>query len=420
MTRIAATIKRLNPFPGRDARDGRAERHAALLQQPLTVDQLSSLRASGPPWLGPIHRRVQVDLFWLVVTGSLLAFGTVFFGWRGLFGAGITTLASLVTYMTFGGALKRWSPDRVADSNLYALNLGLLLAAALPAMERPAMPLLAGVLMGLTGQIVGRSHKVRAHPVVVVWFLMVLFSWTWMPRDSNLASFGAVQSVLRPDRLLIGDLTDLAERIDRQAWWHCVDPDEADAVPRSDPHTVVVMQQRTMLQHRAVLANLLGNGWLRPLGEVLLGVVPGHFGASSRGLLILLGLYLIHRRLAWWPMAAIALLAAGATLLLMPLKHDGHWTLVLLRLWGMGPSVAVTYVSFITLASPLLLVVLILAPQTAPTGYAGRLVYALIIGVTAVLTQWVFATYAGAYLGLLIASILSRRLDALHKSPFIS
>ena len=51
----------------------------------------------------------------------------------------------------------------------------------------------------------------------------------------------------------------------------------------------------------------------------MLGAAPGSFGATSRALLIALGLYLIYRRLSWWPMAAAALFGMLATLFLMPL-----------------------------------------------------------------------------------------------------
>lgn len=56
------------------------------------------------------------------------------------------------------------------------------------------------------------------------------------------------------------------------------------------------------------------------IDELLVSAVPGPVGATSRWLLILLGLYLMYRRLANWAVSVVAILAAIGTMMLMPVR----------------------------------------------------------------------------------------------------
>ena len=166
---------------------------------------------------------------------------------------------------------------------------------------------------------------------------------------------------------------------------------------------------------------MLSDGRLRPIGELVLGTVPGGtFGGSSRALLIVVGLYVMYRRLAWWPMAAAALAAAVITLGAMPMIDQQHFTFVGWRLAGLGPAVAVTYIAYAVLASPLALIVLILAPQCAPVSARGRLWYGATIGCVTIICQWFLTTTLAPFLALSVASALSKPLDALHKNRFLN
>jgi hypothetical protein len=72
------------------------------------------------------------------------------------------------------------------------------------------------------------------------------------------------------------------------------------------------------------------------------------------------------------------------------------------------------------LAPPLVLVVMILAPITAPIGGTGRLIYGALIGATAMAALWFIAEPAAAFLSLVPASLLSPALDRLQRSPFVA
>jgi Na+-translocating ferredoxin:NAD+ oxidoreductase RnfD subunit len=105
-------------------------------------------------------------------------------------------------------------------------------------------------------------------------------------------------------------------------------------------------------------------------------------------------------------------------LLIMPIQSPDGWTIVMVKLFALEPAVAVTYVSYILLASPLAFIALILAPITAPTSNFGRVIYGLIIGAGLILAQWTLHSPGSTYLSLLAASALARPLDWLHPRPF--
>ena len=103
----------------------------------------------------------------------------------------------------------------------------------------------------------------------------------------------------------------------------------------------------------------------------------------------------------------------------MPINADGRLTCVSGQLWLMPPKVAASYMAYFILASPLALIVMILAPLTAPMTARGQVIYGMTIGATVSAAVWAFATPQAAFLGLVVASFLSRPLDVMKRSPFV-
>ncbi len=358
---------------------------------------------------------------WLGVVGCMLGAGLVFFGWRGLLGVSTTALGALVTHVLISGGLKRWhGAGGVADPNIHVLIQGLLLGLVMPVMDRPLVPLMAGVLLGVVLRFVGRTRRVRAHPVAVV-FVAVWLLVGFLRGGGGLGAepFGAVEAVLRPHRVVVGDVHDVGDMGGAQSWLHDSGLSKSDAVPRQDPCRMLLDQQERALVDRSVIPEMLSSYRLCSLGEVIVGAVPGPIGAGSRGLLIVLGMMLMYKRLSWWPGAVMAILVAALTLLVMPVVGVGGLSVVSARLVDMGPAIGVTYTAYILLGSPLLLVVMILAPQSAPTSVEGRLAYAVLLGSGVIVLLWVLGPALSGMVSMLIASLLSRPLDALHKSPFL-
>ena len=228
------------------------------------------------------------------------------------------------------------------------------------------------------------------------------------------------QAVLRLERIVIGDIAHTAQASPRQPWWYKRERLAGDALPRRAPYAALISEQKNLLRDRSQLGIMLSDGRLRPMGELVLGAVPGAFGGSSRALLIVAGLYFMYRRLSWWPMALAALGATIATLSVMPMIDLGRLTFVGWRLIGLGKAEAITYIAYTVLASPLVMIVLILAPQSAPLSARGKLAYGAIIGSATIVFQWFLSTTVAPFLALGVASSLSRRLDKLHKNRFLN
>lgn len=375
----------------------------------------------GPPWLGPVLHRRQLDLQWLLVSLAMLGAGGVFFGWRGLACVGTAALAALAAYLLVWLLLKIIQPERKPDTILHTLALSLLLGLTLPPVRDPTVPMLAGLLTGILMPLVGRTRRLRLQPIavalIVVWTMPVLLGDREFETLQN-SPAGTIEAVLQPDRLLVGDLKNHVDQYSQNSWWSLRNPLAPDAVKRHDPALLVLKERKRMLQFQGLLEEMLQSGELCRLEEVLLGATPGPIGATSRALLILLGVYLMYRRLSSWQAALAATLAALATLLLMPVDIDGHLRFVGGRLLDLPLNVAATYLGYFILASPLALIVLILAPMTTPMTARGQVIYGLALGSLCVAGLWAFAAPQAAFLGLLVASLLSRPLDVMKRSPF--
>ncbi|MCX5659591.1 MAG: RnfABCDGE type electron transport complex subunit D [Planctomycetota bacterium] len=372
----------------------------------------------GPPWLGPRIRRRQIDLHWLFVAVLMLGSGLAFFGWRAAAQAGVAIGVALAFYI-LGSLLVRLIRRREpVDRPLYALNSALLLGACLPAGESLTLSVIAGGMLGVLIHLVGRSHRIRIHPVAAA----LLFAWVapCLTTSHDLRSLELLvqhrpqPAVLRPERVVVGDLQDLAPTNHSQPWWVADDGPKHDALRRHEPATLLVRESRQVLRHDWFLGRMLASGELCRLEEVLLGSIPGRIGATSRALLMLLGLYLMFRRLSYWPMIASAIGAALAVLLILPIPGEPHLTPVAARLVQLPVLAIITFVAYMLLASPLLLLTLILAPSTAPTSHAGRVVYGIILGGVLMMTQWWPAPQA-EFLALALAGVLSRPLDGLQR-----
>ena len=362
-----------------------------------------------------------MDLLWFVAALLMTTTGVIFFGWRGLLCACTIGLATLLTYTLLSPVMRLLGRGHRIDSNLYALTSGLMLGAVMSPMCHSVVPLVVGLGMGAVLHVVGRSHWLRIHPVA----FMVVVVWLWGSylsggNDTRWAElFGAPGSVLQPQRIVRGDICDVAGGFNGQPWWTMDETVAGDAVSRREPYVLLVSEQRRFLENRSILPTLLSAGRLRPMGEIVFGTIPGGYGTTSCALMIFIGLCVIYYRLTWWPMAATALAAAIGSLVVMPLTYMGHTVLVGARLFDLGPSVAVTYLSYMLLSSPLALVAMILAPQTMPTNRRGRVIYGAIIGSGMIVIQWAWSTEMAAFVSLLIAGVISRPLDSLHRSPFI-
>ncbi|HUR01795.1 MAG TPA: RnfABCDGE type electron transport complex subunit D [Nonomuraea sp.] len=381
-------------------------------EPPFTMD--------GPPWIGPVASRSEIERQYLWVNLALSLSAATFFGWRAVWMVAAVTVAGLCVWALIALPVRavtgRWP---VAAGPFHALNVSMLLALTLP-MSRGAGTALAisAAAVGLLVYAIGPAHRVRVHPVALAHLLLLLTSPTW---DDH-----RVHAVLPPDRILRGDVMDEGPPAGGPTWLATHPTPPHPSIQRHDPGAVMLARQRVMLLDGSSLARILrpaaGEGdqlRLPRLVDVLIGGVPGPVGATSRLLLLTAGLYLMQRRLGRSQVALAALCGALAALLLVPVQDAGSREAAFLRFPDIGWRAAVTYLSFQILATPLPLIVLVLAPLTPPRSARGRMVYGAIIGAGVVLVRWYVPREEASYLPLVVAGLLNPALDRMRGSRFV-
>ncbi len=375
---------------------------------------------NGPPWILSPYDRGWIDRQWLGVGTCMLVSATVFFGYRAVLSVVLTACAAGLSYIVVGAGLRRYRPDRPAQPWLHILSTSLLLGGSLPLSYRAVVPVMSGAILGAALHGVGRASRVRLDPIALVMVITCLAPEViggLSPTATMPPMFARVSAVLRPQRVVTGDAFDAGPS--NQAVWSWWSPvgQGYDAIRRADPYAYWITHQHAVLALDAKDASAwLGSLELCAMGELLLGPIPGSVGGTSRGMMMAVGFYLMYRRLAWWRGALVGLIAWGGTLMIMPLVYDHHWSLVALRLIDVGAVNAIVYLGYALLTSPFALMVLVLAPRTAPMGAPGKTLYYAVIGSGLVLGQWIVATPSAPYLALVAAGLLSRPMDS-FRSP---
>lgn len=386
----------------------------------------------APPWLGLLHTRRQIDIAELMVVITLSISGLIFFGHVAMMQILLCLVAAMSAYLP--AMLLMWIFHRRphADSIMHAISMAIMVGLLLPINSFPWQHMIAGTLMGIFMPFVGRAHRIRMHPAV----LAIIATWALPLMMSNVSEQSSLMvmqddhfaAVLRPDRVVWGNVRLAREQRSYQPWWltgenPLLEPETSavgeihDAIARPYPHHIFIRDQKRLLRFPRNLANMMASGELPRIEELLLGCVPGMVGATSQGLIILMGLYLMYKRLSWWSIPVIILLSAALALMAMPVMLIHGQTTVFWVLIDAPPAFSITYLGYFFLTSPMLLVAFILAPATCPITALGRLVYCILIGMLMVIFQWFVQIPVLTLMSILIAGVLSRMLDNLHYRP---
>ncbi|QQE10374.1 RnfABCDGE type electron transport complex subunit D [Planctomycetota bacterium] len=385
------------------------------------------MHTQGPPWIDNAHTRHSYDRDWIIVVGLMLIYGAVLFGYRALLFVGLTTVVTLLVYRVTAKLLSMVKKHSPHISLSYALWSGMLLGLALPMMRDWTVPMIAGATLGVLLHLIGRSFRLRIHPValtlVLIWLVPAGVTRT-DPLSMRNAFAQPIPAVLTPSHLFVGNVNnyDHAGSPDLRDWL-ATSNREWDATHRENPQLQISVNQRQILEQPRLFVNMLASGELPQIPDVIFGVVPGAIGATSPALLIFLGLMLIYKRLASWRTALSALVAMVCVYLVLPMRlgvgDDVHISFVMTQLSQMEITAAITFIAYVVLASPWFLIVMIFGPGVDPMSRPGRITYGLLLGGMVAMCVWFSATPEAAYLALVIAGILSRPLDNLHRSPFV-
>ncbi len=347
-------------------------------------------------------------------------YGSIFFGFRGILTVILTTTATLLAYNFINLLFQFFRHKKLHTSTSYALWNGALAGLATPVLRDWTVPLLIGLLLGPTLYLVGRSSRIRIHPValtlIIIWLIPAAIHHA-EPVSMRNTLAQPVSAILTPNHIIIGNVTNVPSPTpNTQPWLQTAD--SYDAITRYNIQQKLITEQREILQYPLLIRNMLVTGDLPPLAELLFGAVPGPIGATSPILIIALGLYLIYKKHASWRTAMAALVAALSTYIILPFTIDNTHTLVITQLSNMQPAAAITFLAYFFLASPFLMLTLIFAPAVDPMSRQGRVVFGLLLGIFTSLCLFYLATPEATFIALIAAGVFSRLLDCLNHSRF--
>lgn len=387
----------------------------------------------APPWLGLLHTRRQIDMAWLMVVIAMSVSSVVFFGPVALVQIFLCVVAAMSAYLPAMLLMWIFHHKPHADSIMHAITMAIFVGLLIPVGSFSWQHMLSGIMLGMCMPFVGRAHRIRMHPavlaVLVAWALPLMISNLHQPISISMQQVNSHPAVLRPDRVLWGDVRKAREQRSYQPWWlegrsnyfsvqqGGDDSTQFDAIKRQVPYETFLKDQKRLLRFPRYLANMMASGELPRIEELLLGCVPGMIGATSQGLLIIMGLYLMYKRLSWWSIPVIIMTSAFLTLMAMPIFIIHGKTTVFWVLIDAHPAFSLTYLGYFFLTSPTILIAFILAPATSPITALGRFVYCILVGMLIVILQWYVQIPILTLLSVLIAGVLSRMLDNLHYRP---
>ena len=363
----------------------------------------------------------------LHVTAAFIPFSAalVFYGWAALATVAIVLGSAAAALSVWQHIGRRGRQLNVARCLWMALLMGLMLPPHLLSPHGGDWPIVpaAGVFLVIVEWLLARLGSGRVEPMLAAFLiLIVLFASRLTPH-----------LVLTPDRMVVGNLFN-ADLIDvglpRTTPWVERNADrqqpEGAAAPRdalddSDPAGIGLASYtsgREATDQFSDSALMVLRDRMPPLEDLIIGGEPGPIGMASGLAVIVGGLLLIHRGLIDYRIPLLAVVAAMAALMILPVPVEitdlgPQWHWMAFRAPYLGWQVDLSLVSYELFASPLLLAVFFLATsaRTRPMGGAGRAAFGVILGLLAAAAQLYGSVMVGPYVALLLASLLSRTLD---------
>jgi Na+-translocating ferredoxin:NAD+ oxidoreductase RnfD subunit len=388
---------------------------------PVPIDSASAPKtlAAAPT---PLHSRIGVGTYLslqLIAVIFPLTAGFLVFGWRAVGATAMVVIPALATAITLQRIGWRGRQVRLLHVLWLAILVSLMLPAHLfswaPLEGHIVWPLLpaAGITLAMLSWLLGGLGGQRVSPpVVTVLILFALFHGLLTPRY-----------VLRIDRLFWGDLLKADPNAPAGSSWltrSLGSPyDSTQTQPTGDELlSYTSAQQRP--DRASVTMQMLIRDRIPPLENLIVAGQSSAIGNASGAAIIIGGLFLLYRGLIDFRIPLFGTLSAMVALLILPVpifitNTTTEWRWLAFREHYLGWAVALTFVNYEILASPLLLTLFYLAntPGLRPITRRGRSIFAIALGsISAIFILYVSAA-VGPYIALLAVSLATPTLDRL-------
>jgi electron transport complex protein RnfD len=392
----------------------------------LTLGNAQPVEAVDPP----VRSDVGVARFFLMHVLAIvlpITAGVILYGWRALAAIGLVVASMLVSLLVWKKIGRRGRRMNLPYSIWLSVLLAVMLPAHLATSSYPSAPaphvwaILAGAGLSLTilMWLFGGAGSGRVHPALVIYLLLVVL----------FQSFLEPHFVLQRGRIGTGDILNVptAESLEareaavrKEAWTKFQWAEGGDAI-YAEPASSKLVSYTTGSEppDRAALSlEELIRDKMPPLEDLIVGGQPAAIGLGSCVAVIMGGLYLLYRGLIDYRIPLFMCLAAYASFLLLPIpvtitERSRHWQSLVLSKLSVGWPTAITFVNYELMAGPILFTAFFIATsaEVRPMTRRGRTIFAILVGILAAALQLYLDVSYGAYLALLIVSLITPLLD---------
>ncbi|MEM6334283.1 MAG: RnfABCDGE type electron transport complex subunit D [Planctomycetota bacterium] len=376
------------------------------------VEAIRSTEDQGPPWLGAGRGLWSVDGPMVGAAAVMQASAVWWYGWGTL---ALGVLGALCCVGVYGGLSVVQRRAGLGAGRIdwwFAVWMGWVSVLMLPAGVAWGVAAGVGVATGLLAHATGRGHRSRCHPAGLAVLLLWSATVVWPgPNPDWLRSAVQPTSAVMVDRAgwLAGEVVDeQAAGGDAEAGW----------VERGNATRLIAMGRGEVLARPGTLSRRLEMGELPGLEWVLLGGVAGPMGGGAGLVMVWIGLGLVWARVHSWRVMLSGVVGCLVALAVVPGWVEGR----LVWGWVEGPGLltgeGLLSVAYPLVASPMPLVLGVLAASGSPMSRGGRWVYGLTIGLLGMACfLWLSQPEAGL-VGLVAGGMLSRPLDGLRRRRY--
>ena len=343
--------------------------------------------------------------------------GLLLYGWHAMVVIGGTLGCAAMAIAVWQRIGPRGRSLRFVHGMWFAMLLSLMLPASLAAEGAeghasfwPLIPLgalLLVMLLWLFGGLGGRY----SHPVLVTYLMLVICFPSAM----------VANRILTRDHLLLGEFmrSSPSDRPPPNEPWIARKHNDRDAdyTDSAAGRLARYTSGRELPPRRWLPLSGLLRDSMPPLEDFIVAGQPGAIGASSVVAVIIAGLFLMYRGMIDFRIPLVSILSAYIAMLILPIPSviaaTPQWHWLAFRQPDIGWSVAITFVNYEIMASPLIFTAFFLAsaPMIRPMTGRGRVIFAVMVGLTSAAFGLYISVANGPYLALLIVSLLTPLID---------